>query len=594
MRRVVVLVLLAVLAPAATAGAKPALRRFHDCRALVRYGAAHRDAYRAGGQPPPFVPTPTTSTPTGMPVPAPAAEGADGGYSLTNGQEAGVMEPDIVKTDGKRVFAVTSAGMLEVVDVTGAPRVVGRLDLPGDYDHQLLLYGDTLLVGAGAQDGSVLALVDVSDPAHPRLTQTLTVGGGIVAMRRTHQTVRVVLGLTPYAVAQPDRPAAAAAAWLPRGTLRNLRRHTTSRRTLAGCRAIRRPRRFSGLGELTVLTLDLDNGLAPVDADAVMTAGQTVYASASNLFVATQRYEPELESQTGGPVPPGQTTEIHRFSLDDADTTTYRGSGTVAGFVLGQFSLSEAGDVLRVASTDIPPWFAQGDPSHSLVTTLAERSDRLEPLGKVDGIGQGERIFAVRFLGDVGYVVTFRQVDPLFTVDVSDPASPRVRGSVEISGVSSYLHPLDGDRLLGIGSGPNEDGTQNGLQLSEFDVSDLDHPKLEQRLTLDRSSSEAQSDHHAFVWWAPRHLAILPVSTWDTGPTCQPPGPCPLYPIRETFAGAGAFSVTPSALTEAGRVAQDGSVRRSIVIGDRLLTMSDAGLKATSLDDFSDGGFAAF
>jgi hypothetical protein len=311
--------------------------------------------------------------------------------------------------------------------------------------------------------------------------------------------------------------------------------------------------------------------------------------------VATQQYNAELEARTGGPTPQQQTTQIHRFSLDDADNTTYRGSGSIPGFVLNQFSMSEQDEVLRVASTDVPPWFTQGDASHSLVTTLGEEDGRLPVLGQLDGLGRGERIFAVRFLGDAGYVVTFRQVDPLFTVDLADPEHPKLRGELEMPGVSTYLHPIGGDRLLGLGNGPSDDGSQNGLQLSEFDVSDLAQPKLEHRITVDGGNSEAQYDHHAFLWWAPRHLALLPMSVYDySSPPCDP-GPCPAYaPARSGFNGAIGFSVTPEALTEAGRTSQEGVVRRSSIMGDRLLTMSDAGLKASSLDDYSDRGFAAF
>ncbi|MEA2124990.1 MAG: hypothetical protein QOI80_1772 [Solirubrobacteraceae bacterium] len=600
--------LLAVAVPLTAApatDARPKLRRFNSCGQLVQYGKSHRPGYQPGGPPPPFTPTPVMGAPGpaadgagGAPTAAPEAGGGD--VSHTNTQEAGVFEPDIVKTDGKHVYAVTSAGVLEIVDVTGTPKLVAELGLPAGANHQLLRHGDQLLVAVstfGAQNQTVLASVDASDPAHPVLTRTLTVNGDLLAERRTNNTVRVVLSIAPRAIAYPDQPVSnAPRAWLPRGRFADLRRHTSSRRTLVGCRHVRRPRSFSGLEELTVLTIDLDKGLDPVDADAVMTSGGTVYASAKNLFVATQRYEPALAEQTTGPAPEGQTTQIHRFSLDDADNTTYRGSGSIPGFVLNQFSLSEQGAVLRVASTDVPPWFTEGDPSHSLVTTLAENADHLETLGQVDGLGQGERIFAVRFLGDAGYVVTFRQVDPLFTIDLSDPAHPVKRGELELSGVSSYLHPIAGDRLIGVGNGPSDDGTANGLQLSEFDVSDLAHPALQQRVTVDGGSSEVTYDHHAFLWWAPRDLAVLPVSIYHyESPPCDP-GPCPAYAQQvEGFTGAIGWTVTPAAITEAGRVSHpNGVVRRSIIKGDRLLTVSDAGLQASTLDGYADVGFAAF
>jgi hypothetical protein len=605
MKRLLVAVLLAALAAGPAAQARSKLRRFHSCDALVDYGTGHSNGYQPGGPPPPFDPGPPPPAPAGAagpgsegaPTSAPQAPADDSGdFSLTNNQEAGVFEPDILKTDGNHIFAVTSAGVLEVVDVTGPPALLAELPLPAGYDHQLLLYKGKLLVALSTPEGkTILARVDVTDPAHPVIERTLTVNGSLLAERRTKGTVRVVLTVTPRAIGQPDQPVGAPVAWVPRGTFRNVRRETSARRTLVPCRAIRRPGSFTGLEELTVLTINLEKGLDPVDSDAVMTGGQTVYASAQNLFVATQQYSPQLEAATAGPAARGQTTQIHRFSLDDADNTTYRGSGSIPGFVLNQFSMSEQDGVLRVASTDLPPWFTQGNPSHSLVTTLSEQDDRLSTLGQLDGLGRGERIFAVRFLGDAGYVVTFRQVDPLFTVDVSDPAHPALRGELEMPGVSTYLHPIGGDRLLGLGSGTSDDGSQSGLQLSEFDVSDLAHPKLEHRVTVDGGNSEAQYDHHAFLWWAPRNLAVLPVSIYDySSPPCDP-GPCPAYaPATSGFSGAIGFTVTPQALGEAGRTSQEGVVRRSSIMGDRLLTMSDAGLKASSLDDYSDRGFAAF
>ena len=610
MKRAVAVVILLALASVSVADARPKLRRFTSCDALVDYGTSHRDGYNPGGPPPPFTGRPEPSGPSGPsaggggpgsegtsapPPSAPSGDDGSGDFSLTNNQEAGVFEPDILKTDGKNMFALTSAGVLEVVDVTGEPTLLAELALPAGYGHQMLLYKGKLLVALSTYEGkTMLARVDVTDPAHPVVERTLTVNGTLLAQRRTKGTVRVVLSVMPRALAQPDQPVSAPVAWVPRGTLRNVRRDTRTRRTLVGCRSIRRPRSFTGLEELTVLTINLDKGLDPVDADAVMTGGQTVYASAQSLFVATQQYNPEIEAQRSGPVPPGQTTQIHRFSLDDADNTTYRGSGSIPGFVLNQFSMSEHNGVLRVASTDVPPWFFEGDPSHSLVTTLAERDDHLAKLGQVDGLGRGERIFAVRFLGDTGYVVTFRQVDPLYTVDLSDPANPRVRGELKISGVSTYLHPIGGDRLLGVGSGPNDDGSEFGLQLSEFDVSDLANPKLEHRVTVGGGTSEAQYDHHAFLWWAPRNLAVLPVSIYDSGPPCGPESCSSDQPARGGFNGAIGYTVTPEKLAEAGRTTQAGVVRRSSIMGDRLLTMSDAGLKASSLDDYSDRGFAAF
>ncbi len=593
MKRVLLLTVMAAVATSPAAAARPTLKRFASCDRLIAYGTKHRPQYRPGGPPPQFEPTvsrrPTTDVSGPVPAAAPEAAGdSSGDFSLTNNQEAGVFEPDTVKTDGKTVYAVTPAGVLEVVDVRSAPKVIGELTLPQGYDHQLLLYQGRILAASTAYDGkTTLTLVDVKDGTKPAVEQTMAVNGTLLAQRRTKGTVRVVVSVTPQAIAVDNAPVSARA-WVPRATIAG------KRRTLVGCKQIRRPRAFTGLEELTVLTIDLDAGLAPVDADAVMTGGGTVYASAENLYVATHRYSPRLEGRRDGAVPDDQTTQIHRFSLDDARNTTYRGSGSVPGFILNQFSLSEDKGVLRVASTEEPPWFERSVPdSQSLVTTLGQTDTGMAKLGQVAGLGKGERIYAVRFFGDQGYVVTYRQMDPLFTLDLADPARPTLEGELELPGFSSYLHPISGDRLIGVGT-----SAQGGTQLSEFDVSDLAKPKLQQQTEVEGGSTEVSYDHHAFLWWEPRSLAVLPITTFTGGPTpsCPPDQPCPSFAPSRASASAFAFTVTPSAITEAGRVTHPDQavVHRSIVLGDRLLTVSDAGLQASALDGYGDAGFAPF
>ena len=137
------------------------------------------------------------------------------------------------------------------------------------------------------------------------------------------------------------------------------------------------------------------------------------------------------------------------------------------GDLLNQFSLSEHDGALRAATTE-----DSGATTQSHVTVLETRGGRLEKIGQVSGLGQGERIYAVRFIEDRGYVVTFRQTDPLYTLDLADPAHPRVRGELKILGYSSYLHPVGEHELLGIGQDATAEGIRQGTQLSLFDVAD--------------------------------------------------------------------------------------------------------------------------
>jgi uncharacterized secreted protein with C-terminal beta-propeller domain len=617
-------------APPAAAAQRSAagLARFDSCAELSGYArsAVRRTRGSIGvptrvGLPPPVplarMPAPAPGqavadgavSPVAATGPSPAAaEGGAVDESTTNVQEAGVDEPDLVKSDGRRLFALAN-GSLHAIDVArDAPLVRGSLALEGS-GAELLVRGDRVLVigaaaalapppgpgpGPGPQpvpaDTSTpggqqvqLTEVDVSDPARMRVARTLTVAGAYVSGRLTGGTARLVIS-SPPELPQPE-PAAAPepASVVPRSTIRSRISGRSFRRALVGCRAVSHPVRFSGLDLLTVLTVDLDRGLYNVDRDAVMAGAQTVYASQRSLYVASQRWVPGVAANPEAAA--RLDTEIHRFDASSPGTTTYAGSGSVSGSVLNQFSLSEHEGALRVATTDTPPWVAgaQTAESESSVTVLRERDGRLVTVGRVGGLGRGERIYAVRFLADRGYVVTFRQVDPLYVVDLADPAAPRVAGELKIPGYSAYLHPVGDDLLLGVGQDATERGQPLGLQASLFDVSDPSRPARLDAHALGQATSEVEDDHHAFMWWAPEQLAVLPVRHYGGD------APSGAVGLRATRAGG---------IGERGRIQHPGSsslpVRRSLVVGERLVTVSDGGVATSRLSTLAPLSFVAF
>jgi len=437
----------------------------------------------------------------------------------------------------------------------------------------------------------VLREVDISDPAQMKVLRTMTMEGGLVDARLTGATARVVVGASPGQI----RPAAIAATgvrrFVPRTVLESHVTGRTVRRSVVGCDDVRHPRRFSGLDLLTVLTIDLDKGLFDVDRDAIMAGAQTVYASTTGLYVASQRYVATLES--GRAVPQRSRTEIHRFDASRPGETSYAASGSVAGFVLNQYALSEHDGALRVASTEQPAWF-DGQTirdSESFVTVLAQRGAELALLGRAEGLGRGERIYAVRFAGDKGYVVTFRQVDPLYTLDLSRKTEPRVAGELKLLGYSSYLHPISEDLLLGVGQDATAQGRTQGTQLSLFDVSDPRRPSRRAQVALGaNASSNAEYDPHAFLFWKPAGLAVIPLSAYGPG--------------GQEFEGAVGFSIGTASLAEAGRIAHPATkvgdetyvppIGRSLVVGQTLYTLSYTGLAANRLGDLASLSFTPF
>jgi len=328
----------------------------------------------------------------------------------------------------------------------------------------------------------------------------------------------VVVTSPPQAVEADEVEDAGLRTWVPRTVLRSRVSGRTFARGVAPCDEVRRPRAFSGLDLLSVLTFDLDRGLFSVDRDAILAGAQTVYASTDSLYVASRPYSRAVEAGTG--VPDGLRTQIHRYDARGTGATRYRATGDVPGFVLNQYAMSEHQDRLRVATTSEPLWFADGraTESESRVTVLEEAAGRLSTVGSVGGLGKGERIYAVRFLGDRGYVVTFRRTDPLYTLDLSDPTAPKVRGELKILGYSAYLHPVGDDRLLGVGQDATERGQATGAQLSLFDVSDAAAPKRVAQAALGSgTSTQAELDAHAFLFWEPTRLGVIPLERYGTG-----------------------------------------------------------------------------
>jgi Beta propeller domain len=618
----------------------------------------------------------------------PAPGGDDAAYSGTNVQVAGVDEPDIVKTDGERILAVTG-GRLHLVSVAQG-REVAAVDLPADLGiTDLLLAGDrAILIGTSwaavpfADDApsgaipeerrdiapttasTVVAEVDIAGDSLT-LGDTYSLDGTYVSARMTDDVVRLVLRTSPADALPFVSPAngsggaveaarehnrrvveeAAPEDLLPRWHRIGTERAPADEGALLGCEDVHAPNTFAGFALVAVASIDIGDGLATgvtrPGATAVLATGDTVYASPEHLYVAAPAWiEPRpLEPSTDvAPEVEEPGTDIHRFDITDPARAVYDMSGHVDGSLLGQFALDENDGHLRVATTTGFSWAGVGEDapeSESHVVVLAPGDGALERVGEVGGLGRGEDIQSVRFLGDVGYVVTFERTDPLYTLDLADPAAPRVAGELEIPGYSAYLHPVADGWLLGVGQDATVDGSTTGTQVSLFDVRDPAAPNRVAQVAFPGASSAAESDHRAFLWWADAGLAAIPLSRFtpecfdglvgltvdldaatlaERGRVNHPGEPCgfidrpvPLpepvpLPI-EPGAGGGSDSSSSSSGTAIapgepppdGRpIAPPAPIQRALVVGDRLWTLSDQGMASSDLATLTDTVFVPF
>jgi hypothetical protein len=538
-------------------------------------------------------------------------------HSTTNTQVAGVDEPDLAKTDGRYLISLDGQ-LLHIVDVrTAKLRATLALPQPGS---ELLLAGDRVVVLSGEQSGSgvypvasgvagaefgpaqiypgyagstttTATVVDISNPDSPSVSHRWSFDAAEVAARVVNGTIRLVLSSPPPQEnwTQPRDGSSAEKAratkvnqqivdatpldsWIPRWTGDDGQSHP-----LSGCDAVATPAKPGSLSMVTVVSLD-PGANTPGAGASVLGGGSIAYAEGQHLYVSDAGTYPVNEDVN--PEPSNPTIHLLEFDISDPAQARYLASGSVRGQLHDSYALSEYQDHLRVTTTTT----SSGTTSTSIVV-LAREGDRLVQVGSVGGLGAGEKVYAVRYAGDRGYVVTFQQIDPLHVVDLSDPAKPALRGTLSMTGYSSLLLPLSGDRLLGIGRSVTTGSTlcpescqgivePGGLQLSLFDVSDAAHPKLLDRHVLSDTYASAVNDPHAVTLSPDGKLMILPSTS---GPLAVTISPTKLATTTGTF-------TTPYSVQD----------QRTVIAGDRVFELADRGVAVRTLPALKQTGWIAF
>lgn len=311
----------------------------------------------------------------------------------------------------------------------------------------------------------------------------------------------------------------------------------------------------------------------------------------TNVEKAVEEYETKLAQER-------DITVIQKININKGDIE-YRAKGEVPGSLLNQFSMDESGEHFRVATTS-QIWTGRESKQYNNVFVM---DNELAIAGKLENIAPDERIYSTRFIGNRLYMVTFKRVDPLFVIDLSDPKNPKILGELKIPGFSDYLHPYDENHIIGVGKETADNqwgGTSiKGVKLSLFDVSDVNNPKQLDKYEIGTSGtdSEALRDHKAFLFDRKKNLLVIPVREVTEKPRYDNRG----YYVQKVWQGAYVFNLTPQdGFKLRGKVSHlddyeeqmyywgsPGAVRRSMYMDDVLYTVSAQKIKMNDLDNLS-------
>jgi uncharacterized secreted protein with C-terminal beta-propeller domain len=560
-----------------------------------------------------------------------SAGGAKADYSETNIQVAGVDEADIVKTDGEFIYTLTKSRLIIAHAYPPAEaQILSETEIEGFSPQEMFIHGNRVIVFGFTHSGgykdypemeymiypyyestATVKVFDISDKANPREERNLDFEGSYVTSRKIGSQVYFVINSRPnYQILEQG------------GNVIPVYRDSTAGedfKPLCNCVDVGYFEPVIPETFITVVSFDVSNPDFEVKKETILGSGENVYTSQENMYIAEtfypQRavYEIAMDVQIGSKTQQKAeeelkeleiTTNIHKFSLGDG--FSYIGNMQAPGSVLNQFSMDEYNNHFRIATTrgSWGGWFSGGSESSNSIYIF---DSSLEMVGSIEDIAPGETIYSARFMGDRGYMVTFKKIDPFFVIDLSDPTNPKILGKLKIPGYSDYLHPYDENHIIGIGKEAVEAKEGDfawfqGIKMAVFDVTDVSNPVEMHKIVIgDRGTdSDALHDHKAFLFDREKQLLVIPILLAEIKDKS--------YPQQYgdyIYQGAYVYTLTlENGFELRGRVTHyeeddvflksgyyfrgDNSVRRALYIGENLYTVSDSKIKINSLGDLTE------
>lgn len=616
------------------------------------------------------VPTSATfSTTTGMAdakQAAPSTQNSAADYSGTNVQVQGVDEADTVKTDGEYIYKITDnqlivakaypADKMEIVSTLQYDREVYPTEMYVDDRYLTVILNQNYYQIYAADTGPLapeanvwpapafensvkVLLYDLADRSHLKLVREIELDGSYLSSRKIGDMIYLVNNkyIPVYQITEHPE-ALTTPAYRDSLDGGNIKRIGYEKICY-----------FPGSLQpnyLLIAGIDLANlDSKKVEVKTYLGSGQTIYSSLENLYVAVPEYhydqvqplsEPAADTSVSSSkavvstmiaiMPTEMNTRVYKFNLQNGNAN-YLGVGSVPGNILNQFSMDEHNGYFRIATTVQKSPVQAGEASQT--NNLYILDEKMNQAGKIENIAPGEKIYSVRFIGNRGFMVTFKTVDPLFVLDLKDPNQPSILGELKIPGYSNYLHPYDENHIIGFGKDaleveePHWSGTGTvknayylGMKVALFDVSDVNNPKEKFKIEIgDRGTdSELFWNHKALLFDKEKGILAFPVTVCDIDPSTVDKNnylaqkdPRLAYG-QPVFQGAMVYSlsadqgftlkgmITHHPAGEIGKLQYAGQydynldISRSLYIGETLYTVSNGYLKANDLNTLAEQG----
>lgn len=561
-----------------------------------------------------------------------SSNGGSVDYSKTNVQVEGVDEPDIVKTDGTYIYVLANQNLyiLKAYSPDDA-ELLSKISIKDDVYVSELFVNDNFLIVFGSSynypilyktaieedevtgeeitegeiswevSSSVIKIYDISNKATPVLVKNIEIDGAYFDSRMIGNYVYVVSSEYSYYIYRY---------YNDNYTLNVPEISIDGETSKISCNQIYYIDSPEIVDTMThVISINLDD-LSLVEKSFLIGVSENMYMSENNIYLVYTNYDYDVRPFLEKSVNNEETTIIHKINVNNGQIN-YVNKGEVPGRVLNQFSMDEHNNFFRIATTLGYSW-DQNNPSKNNIFVL---NQNLKQVSSIENIAPGEQIYSARFLGDRAYLVTFKNTDPFYTIDMSDPYNPEILGYLKIPGYSSYLHPYDENHIIGIGKETTESSSPNfawylGLKIALFDVSDFENPVEVDKVVIgDRGTdSPILYDHKAFLFSKEKQLLVIPVSLYEINEETKnkyDEFPGPDYG-EFTFQGAYVFKLNLDGFVYRGRITHlsddekqqndrwwywynsDSYITRSLYIEDALYTISNKMVKINSLDDLSE------